>query len=482
MPESKKTRPIADIVRRTPERFSRGSARKEDMLEPKLVKRAVKKKEPAVEPQVEKQTTPSGREPDFFTVTVRETRIDAGLPPVTEEESSNPPAGRAELAVRHQMRRRGLRVGVIALAVLMMVVLGAWFLLPKAVVALTMKKTLVSLSETVVVAADINLHNVPGAVMVPGEALEARANLTLPFTAQNTETVSARATGRLTVYNGYSSAPQTLVQNTRFESPDKKIFRLERPVTVPGAKVEGGKVTPSSIEVSVIAEEAGESYNLPASSGWRIPGFAGRPQYEGFYAETKEGIKGGFIGERAKPSAAELANARTELIKALTDALESQFLIILSDRFTALPGSRRITLASEEMSMDPEDSHLFHFFGEAVMKQIVFEEPTLKEALIAKASVAFPSELSVKEFDYTIGTSTPDFTKNTLAFSVTGNGVFTEPFDESAFRVAMAGKHEDELKAAVFAIPGVETASVSLSPFFVRSVPKNVEKIEVIIE
>ncbi|MFH0806746.1 MAG: hypothetical protein V1885_03425 [Candidatus Brennerbacteria bacterium] len=455
MAEQKKPgRRVSDIVRR-----------KVNVSPPK---RAVKKEAEAPEPVKEEMQV-------FFAPQIREMRIDEGPPPKEEEEIS-------KQFVRRKHSRRGLRVGAIVITVIILLGAGAWFLLPKAVVTLTMKKSLVTLSETVVVAADILLHNVPSAVMVPGEALEARANLTLPFTAQNTETVSARATGVLTVYNSYSSAPQSLVTNTRFESPDKKIFRLTRQVIVPGAKVENGKVTPSSIEVSVTADEAGETYNLPASSGWRIPGFAGRPQYEGFYAEAKQGMKGGFIGERAKPSAAELANARAKLLDGLTDALQGQFLIILSDRFTALPGSRRVTLVAEDVSPDAEDTHTFHLFGEAVMKQIVFEEPTLKDALIAKASASLPKELAVKEFSYTLGTSTVDFTKNTLSIPVTGEGIFTEIFDADAFRAEMAGKREEELKAAVFAIPGVETATVSLSPFFVRSVPTDVDKIEVIVE
>lgn len=470
-------RRISDIVpRRKAEGYSGGQARQEDTPEPKLVKRVAKKKEPALEPKETAPRVEKQAEPDFFTVTVRETRIDGGLPPIEEAPIAKPFLRRA--------RKRGLQVGAIILAILIVVVLGAWFLLPKAVVALTMKKFPVTLSETVVVAADSAATNAPLALVVPGEALEARANLTLPFTAQNTETVSARATGKLIVYNGYSSAAQNLAATTRFESPDKKIFRIERGVTIPGAKVENGKIIPSSIEITVVAEESGENYNLPASSGWRIPGFKERfpERYEGFYAEAKEGMRGGFIGERAKPSATELAHARTKIMEGLTDALEGQFLIILSDRFTALPGSRRVTITQENISPDPEDPHVFQLFGEAVMEQIVFEEPTLKSTLIEKASRAFSHELIAKDFTYALGTSTVDFVKRTLTFSVTGDGVFTEPFDANAFREDMAGKREDELKAAVFAIPGIETASVSLFPFFVRSVPKNVEKIEVVVE
>ncbi len=486
MTESKNRKRISDIVprRKTAGRPEMRDRKEEVVTTSKPTKRVAKKTPPPPKAEPVKAIE-KAEEPDFFSVTVSETRIDAGAPPIftgASEESAAYYEEEAPKVVRHRKFRRMPRVALVILAVLVAGGVGAWFLLPKAVVALTMKKYPTEFSKTIVVAADRTSINVPGALVIPGEALEARANLTLPFTAEATETVSAKATGILTVYNSYSSAPQALVRNTRFESPDKKIFRLERQVTVPGAKVEGGKVTPSSIEVTVVAEEAGESYNLPPSSGWRIPGFAGGPRYEGFYAEAKQGMKGGFTGERAKPSVAELANARAELIDALTDALESQFLIILSDRFTALPGSRRITLVAEKVEADAENTHTFHLFGEAVMKQIVFEEPTLKDALINEASRALPKELAAKEFSYALGTSTVDFAKNTLTIPAQGKGVFTEPFDVDAFRAAMAGKEEAELKAAVFAIPGVEVATVSLSPFFVRSVPENIEKIEVTVE
>lgn len=467
-------RKVSDIV---PRRRAEVHIRERRVsAEPKLPERVTPKApQPAETAPTPKKQAP---EPGFFSIPPREVRIDAGVPPLLEKEIEK--SGEGE--VRRRPRRRGLRVFIIAFVVLAAAGAGAWRFLPKAAVALTMKKYPVTFSETVVVAADPRTVVGGTAVVVPGEALEARANLSLPFRASATETVSAKATGKLTIYNAFSSNPQRLVANTRFESPDKKIFRIPREVIVPGARVENRNLVPASVEVLAVAEEPGEAYNLPPSSGWRLPGFAGRPQYEGFYAEAKEGMKGGFIGERAKPSAVELANARADLIAALTDALEGQFLIILSDRFTALPGSRRVTLLREEVSADAEDPHLFHLFGEARMEQIVFEEPTLKELLIARASRDLPGELTARTFTYTLGTSTPDFSRRTLTFTASGEGVFTEPFDVDAFRASVAGKGEADFKAAVFAIPGVEAARVSLSPFFVRTVPRDPERIEVEVE
>ncbi|MBI2279027.1 MAG: hypothetical protein HYU81_03130 [Candidatus Brennerbacteria bacterium] len=480
-------RKISDIVPRRPSSAkavaSKQSLDGEVRKEISPARKAPKKKES--EPIETKRSAPPEpkEEPVFLIPPIREMRIDGGpAPGVEATQAANSPVGRAGFTGRYRGRRRVLRVGVGVLAILIAAGAGAWFTLPKAVITLTMKKYPMTFKETVVAAADPGTVSAPSAVVVPGEALEARANLTLPFAARDTETVSAKATGVLIVYNSYGSAPQTLVRNTRFESPDKKIFRLDRQVTVPGARVEGGRITASSVEAPVTAEEAGEVYNLPASSGWRIPGFRSTPRYDGFYAETKSGIKGGFIGERAKPSTTELADARNKLMEALTGALESQFLIILSDRFTALPGSRRVTLVEENISQDGEDPHAFHLFGEAVMEQIVFEDPMLREALVATAARALPKELVAKDFSYTVGTSTPDFAKRTLTFPVNGAGVFTAPFNADAFRASVTGKGEADLKAAVLAVPGVEAAKVSLSPFFVRSVPTDETKIEVTVE
>ena len=65
--------------------------------------------------------------------------------------------------------------------------------------------------------------------------------------------MSQKAQGTLTIYNAYSSAPQTLVATTRFVTPDGKIFRLTNEVTVPGAKITNGQIVPSSINAPIAA-------------------------------------------------------------------------------------------------------------------------------------------------------------------------------------------------------------------------------------
>lgn len=69
------------------------------------------------------------------------------------------------------------------------------------------------------------------------------------------------AKGTVTIFNNYSNA-QTLVEKTRFETADKKLFRLDRRVTVPA----GGKVT-----ATVTADQVGDAYAIGPTK-FTIPG------------------------------------------------------------------------------------------------------------------------------------------------------------------------------------------------------------------
>ena len=67
--------------------------------------------------------------------------------------------------------------------------------------------------------------------------------------------------------------------------------------------------------------------------------------------------------------------------------------------------------------------------------------------------------------------------------SVAVNGSFTlvPAFDPERLRESILGSDEQTLKATVFALPGLETAQILLSPFWVHSVPNNPAKVNIIL-
>ena len=78
-------------------------------------------------------------------------------------------------------------------------------------------------------------------------------------TSENEVTIKTEASGKIVVYNNYSTAGQKLIKDTRFETPNGLIFRIKDAVTVPGKKTVGGETVPGSLEVTVYADKEGDS-------------------------------------------------------------------------------------------------------------------------------------------------------------------------------------------------------------------------------
>lgn len=135
--------------------------------------------------------------------------------------------------------------------------------------------------------------------------------------------VERKASGQIVIYNTYSSKSQKLIKRTRFETPDGKIYRINKSVVVPGTTVENGKIIPGSIEVTVYADIPGDEYNIGLTD-FTIPGFKGDPRFDKFYARSKTPMKDGFSGTVKIASKEDVAKVEKELQNSLKETLLTQ--------------------------------------------------------------------------------------------------------------------------------------------------------------
>ena len=188
-------------------------------------------------------------------------------------------------------------------------------ILPKAEIKITAKKTAWNFNNSVSASknsGDIDLAN----KQIPANFFLEKKNVSLLYPATGKKNVEKKSRGEITIYNAYSSQSQSLVANTRFESPDGKIFRIENKITVPGAKVENGKIIPAGIKMNVVADKVGAEYNIGPAK-FTIPGFKGAPKYDGFYARSESQMAGGFVGELVYPTDDEIKTAKEKTESAL---------------------------------------------------------------------------------------------------------------------------------------------------------------------
>ncbi len=357
--------------------------------------------------------------------------------------------------------------------------------LPKAVIAITLKKFPVEFKENIEISSLIsNSSFTSTSIALPGELIIAKKNIEMEFSSANKETVSLKAKGVLVVYNAYSSKSQVLVKSTRFESPNKKIFRLDNQVIVPGAKTVEGKIELSQIEVSVTADGAGEEYNIGSVSKWRIPGFEGTPKYDGFYAESIAAMSGGLVGEKAVPTIEEYADAKEKIKVSLQDALKAQMAILLKDEFRLLPNATSFNILKEEIRPQSATAGKFSIFTEAEMKYFVFEEGLLKKVLAEKLekSTDFENKIRVNNIGLNYGEINVDFKEKRMTFSVNGSIIFVPDINKESLTAELLGKDEEVLKSLVFSLPGLDKARISFWPFWVHVVPKDSNKLNIVIE
>lgn len=364
---------------------------------------------------------------------------------------------------------------------------GALLWLPKATVNIQLKQLSIDFNRLVEVDKSFKKIEVTAdKILLPAELLTSRANLQLFFPATGKEKVAEKAKGRLVIYNAYSSEPQTLVVSTRFVSPEGKLFRLDEKITIPGAKIVNGQIQPSSMEASVTADQTGEAFNVKPSVNWRIPGFDGTAKYQGFYAEAKTEMKGGFVGEVPVSSQDDVVKAQAKLESALKENLNSQMVILLNGDLKAFDEAISFKTLKFEADHRANEKNEFSAFAEAEMSRLVFSEEKMKEALTdnlkTAAEAANNLALEAKTFDFRYENLKVDLTNGRLSFNLVGQTALQPVFDATSFINQIAGLNKEALQAKVFSIPGLDRGRIALWPFWVSRVPTRESRIKLLVE
>ena len=377
-------------------------------------------------------------------------------------------------------------VSFFLIAVLAGLVYLGWKVLPRAEIKISLKKNPIVFNENVEVGKNFNLNqNYSSSTLIklPAELFTENRNLSLSFPASGKEKIENKAQGKIVVYNSYSSDPQVLVVNTRFATSDNKIFHLKKSVTVPGAKIQEGKIISSLLEVDVIADEAGAEYNIGPVAKFTIPGFKGSPKYEGFYAKSDQPMAGGFVGEKAVPTEKDIKDAEAKINQNLEDILKMAIFPQLPKEFKIIDGSSKFEIVNKEINKEADKENNFSIFAEAKMKLIAFREKDLRDALIAKALFRLPEgDYETVKFDVEYGASRSDFDKGEMSFPAKGQLIFQSKIDADLFRRQIPGKSEIELKTLFFALPGLEKAQIRFWPIYVKKAPKDINKVKITIE
>ncbi|MEK7567052.1 MAG: hypothetical protein AAB527_02890 [Patescibacteria group bacterium] len=289
-----------------------------------------------------------------------------------------------------------------------------------------------------------------------------------------------RSSGTVIIYNAYSSEPQSLVAGTRFEASGGKIYRINKPVTVPGAKIIDGKIEPSSIEAQIFADQPGAGYDTGLTD-FVIPGFKGTPKYDKFYARSKTPISGGFVGRAnvvAEKDAAELVkNIEEELKRVLIAKMQTD----LPEGFFVPEGVYQYE--TETRSVEPaigSKADEFKLTMDGKLKVFFVRKEDVKKNILEnyKSDPNF-ANIDIPNFgDLRVVAESPDFKSFTLNLRVKGQAkaVWNVEAGRLVEELILAANGAERLK--IFQnYPQIKQAGIAYRPFWWRIFPDRAERV-----
>lgn len=307
--------------------------------------------------------------------------------------------------------------------------------------------------------------------------------------ATGEKNVTVKSSGKIVVYNNFGPQSQILIKNTRFQTPDGKIYRIHDSIVVPGQKTVGGKKVPGSLEVDAYADAAGPEYNIGLVD-FTIPGFKGSPRYDKFYARSKTPMTGGASGLMKVVSDTDVQKAKDTLIGSLKEKLFTEALaqkpkgtILYKDAVFYT-----FTDSVDNGATATADSKSVKLVVKGSLTATLFNEENLSKRIVKLSAASVdvsPNDrilvTNISELGFSLKnpSTTPPKEGDIYTFLLSGTAHAAWQVDTAALAGKLAGVKKADYKNVFAEFPGIEKANAHIRPFWKTKFPSDSTKIRV---
>ncbi len=340
-------------------------------------------------------------------------------------------------------RKKFLLIGGGALLLIVFLVWAIWFA-PHATVVISAKTTsmtvsdTVSLNETATTSAKSNV--------IKSVKKELAKEVSVEFSATGKKNVGEKATSS---------------------------------VTVPGATLGWscpGYKCPGSASGSITASEGGAQYNA-ATGSMSI-------SVDDISASLRSATSGGTDKTATVVTASDIESAKSKLSEKKIDGLKEQLLSSFGDSATVITESyvENRSDPNSSVAVDGEATGAVTLKSTITASALAIDKSELKNFVEAKLKEEISGKKSQRIYDN--GVSKVAFSQFSKAYNaqtvrLTTNGKVGPDIKEANVKDQAKGKSYGEVQSAIESIEGVEDVDVKFSPFWVKSVPKDINKINV---
>jgi hypothetical protein len=378
--------------------------------------------------------------------------------------------------------RTWILIGVCLLIVLIILIVVALSVLPKATITVDTNSQSVASNLQLTLSSNATSAD-PTAEVVPAQTAQSQKSYTGTANATGQQNNGQKATGSVTLsLTDCAQSSVTIPAGTGISS-NNLTFITQNSVTLNSVQVgshcdNSSFSNFSSASVNVVAQNGGSNYNIQPST-FTVP------NESDVTGSSSQSMSGGtddiqqIVTQADITSAQNKINTDTSAVKSqLESDLQSQGLYAIPATFTSTTPSPSPSVAANSpgSSVTVNENITYTMYG---VKQSDLQ------TVIASSVNSQISTKSQKILNYGLGSAT--FTSQggssgSEMVSMQDNALVGFALNPSTIKSRVAGQKPGSAEATIRGYSGVTNANVHLSPFWVSSIPKKTSKITVTID
>jgi hypothetical protein len=369
-------------------------------------------------------------------------------------------------------KRPKYRIYFVALVSFVFLLFALSFLFSNAKVIVTPKVEKIPLNDSLSATKDSSTSGLSfDLVVISGED-------TNVIQTTNTSTATTVAQGVIAIYNSFSSSPQVLAINTRLEGSNGKTYKTDKQITIPGIQENGD---PGVIQVGIYAAGTGQAYDS-SPIDFKIIGFNSTAKYTKIYGRSVGNItSNSVISSLDKTNAVSALEATLEadLLEKATDQIPQGFVLFKDATF--------LNVDNDNITFTPTQNNMVSVDIKGTLYGLIFNQADLTNKIAQDIIPKYDgSEVYIPNIkDLTFSLSNKDSVSfadvENINFTLSGTPQIIWKVDETKLISDMLDKKKTDFNQILSQYPSIDTAQLTLRPFWKTSFPSESKNIQVII-
>jgi hypothetical protein len=315
-------------------------------------------------------------------------------------------------------------------------------------------------------------------LIIPGVLIDEQEQAILPFNATGQLNIGNKARGPIQIYN-FTGKILKLNAKTTLLTAATKTYHFSTDLSgIKPSRYFGGSrdVDPASLTppVEVVADQSGEDSNLPAGTRFEIHNDVLGTLPQLLYAVNSMPIDGGTSRFRTIISANDLDQASKGLNSTILSSAKQQ--LLNSKNLTILDSGENLQISNTSFDKKANDqAQSFNGTASGHLTALAFDATILTKLVEQRINLTLDTDKylvtgSKESIKYEF--KNVDLFAGTGVLNVHFESTIASKIDTVGIADKIIGQSSSQIKELLLSDPNIDAVDISLSPFWVRSVPR----------